>query len=610
MVMATPSPQQVGREFVRQYYTVLHEAPQVLHRFYSSASTFLHGGVDRPGQTVEEPVVGQLEIDKKIRSLNFKDCHTKIRQVDSQATIGNGVVVQVTGELSNNGEPMRRFMQTFVLAPQTPKKYYVHNDIFRYQDEVYHDITDSESEETISAQQQVEQVGVSSGQQQQQTQKSSLNYYQNNDHSSSSEQSDLIRQVASPLVQQHQQQPEANAVHHDLNDNKEQNLMVNGHHSHPTETESKPVDNVNEITQQINSLEFTSDQHHSVPVTTTKHVEQQSQQSLPISQTSAKETKDESVHAKQEASDAKNSWAQIINRGSGNELTSQQYNQQFNQSAMLNKVGGSGVPSGSMVNNVSTNQSTTAAVSTKPSSNQQQSSQQQKEKPTQNGQTNPNTNSSSKNQKPSSSNRGGPQSTSSSSRSNQQQSQPQSQQPTNGNTSDLEDDKRFGSRYSDGQQVFVGNLSQDLSEAELKQYFGQYGRVLEVRINTNTKQQSGRRLPNYGFVVFEDKQSVDVLLGSSKSNNLTYKNDKGVEFRLNVEEKRARQTRMSTGYGGGKPNNRVARSSSNGSRNGQNNYNNKKNINNDGFVGDKSSNNATNNVIDSNHRNKNNFRRS
>lgn len=27
-------------------------------------------------------------------------------------------------------------MQTFVLAPQSPKKYYVHNDIFRYQDEV------------------------------------------------------------------------------------------------------------------------------------------------------------------------------------------------------------------------------------------------------------------------------------------------------------------------------------------------------------------------------------------------------------------------------------------------------------------------------------------
>jgi Nuclear transport factor 2 (NTF2) domain len=39
----------------------------------------------------------------------------------------------VSGELSNNGQPLRRFMQTFVLAPQSPKKYYVHNDIFRYQ---------------------------------------------------------------------------------------------------------------------------------------------------------------------------------------------------------------------------------------------------------------------------------------------------------------------------------------------------------------------------------------------------------------------------------------------------------------------------------------------
>jgi Ras GTPase-activating protein-binding protein 1 len=49
------------------------------------------------------------------------------------------LIIQVTGELSNSGQPMRRFMQTFVLAPQSPKKYYVHNDIFRYQDEVFHD---------------------------------------------------------------------------------------------------------------------------------------------------------------------------------------------------------------------------------------------------------------------------------------------------------------------------------------------------------------------------------------------------------------------------------------------------------------------------------------
>ncbi|KAJ8318431.1 hypothetical protein KUTeg_003522 [Tegillarca granosa] len=144
MVMETPSPQCVGREFVRQYYTLLHEAPLHLHRFYSHNSSFVHGGVEKPGEE-QPPVMGQADIHKKIMSLNFRDCHAKIRQVDSQATVGSAVVVQVTGELSNNGQPMRRFMQTFVLAPQSPKKYYVHNDIFRYQDEVFHD-SDSDVE--------------------------------------------------------------------------------------------------------------------------------------------------------------------------------------------------------------------------------------------------------------------------------------------------------------------------------------------------------------------------------------------------------------------------------------------------------------------------------
>jgi Ras GTPase-activating protein-binding protein 1 len=148
MVMEMPSAQCVGQEFVRQYYTLLHEAPDYMHRFYSHDSSFVHGGVEKPGEELP-PVMGQMAIHKKIMSLNFRDCRAKIRQVDSQATIDQAVVVQVAGELSNDGQPMRRFMQTFVLAPQSPKKYYVHNDIFRYQDEVFHDgVTDSEPEVT------------------------------------------------------------------------------------------------------------------------------------------------------------------------------------------------------------------------------------------------------------------------------------------------------------------------------------------------------------------------------------------------------------------------------------------------------------------------------
>nr|3UJM_A Chain A, Rasputin [Drosophila melanogaster]3UJM_B Chain B, Rasputin [Drosophila melanogaster] len=115
----------VGREFVRQYYTLLNKAPNHLHRFYNHNSSYIHGE--------SKLVVGQREIHNRIQQLNFNDCHAKISQVDAQATLGNGVVVQVTGELSNDGQPMRRFTQTFVLAAQSPKKYYVHNDIFRYQ---------------------------------------------------------------------------------------------------------------------------------------------------------------------------------------------------------------------------------------------------------------------------------------------------------------------------------------------------------------------------------------------------------------------------------------------------------------------------------------------
>lgn len=51
-------------------------------------------------------------------SLQFNECRTKIRHVDAHATLNDGVVVQVMGELTNNGQPMRKFMQTFVLAPE------------------------------------------------------------------------------------------------------------------------------------------------------------------------------------------------------------------------------------------------------------------------------------------------------------------------------------------------------------------------------------------------------------------------------------------------------------------------------------------------------------
>uniref|UniRef100_A0A8C5N322 NTF2 domain-containing protein n=1 Tax=Gouania willdenowi TaxID=441366 RepID=A0A8C5N322_GOUWI len=112
MEMEKSSPLFVAQEFVRQYYSLLNNAPDVLH---GSNSSYVHGGLDTNGN-LAEPVNGQAGIHEKIVSLS--ECHTKIRHVDAHAMLNNGVVVQVLGELSNSGQPMRKFMQTFVLAPE------------------------------------------------------------------------------------------------------------------------------------------------------------------------------------------------------------------------------------------------------------------------------------------------------------------------------------------------------------------------------------------------------------------------------------------------------------------------------------------------------------
>ena len=129
------SPQQIGKAFVVQYYRLLHEHPESLHRFYSSSSTLMH---DDPNKTV----TGIENISKRLEELSLKHHHVKIRQVDCHSTVNSSVVVQVCGEISsqpvtdNQTSTMKRFVQTFILAPaeNNKQKYYVHNDIFRYQD--------------------------------------------------------------------------------------------------------------------------------------------------------------------------------------------------------------------------------------------------------------------------------------------------------------------------------------------------------------------------------------------------------------------------------------------------------------------------------------------
>ncbi|CUS09225.1 unnamed protein product [Tuber aestivum] len=118
---------EVGWYFVEQYYTTLNKTPERLHLFYNKTSSFVWGTEGENLQLAH----GRSAIQDKIASYEFKDCKVRVSNVDAQSSADDGIVIQVLGEMSNNGLPNRKFSQTFFLAKQ-PNGYYVLNDIFRY----------------------------------------------------------------------------------------------------------------------------------------------------------------------------------------------------------------------------------------------------------------------------------------------------------------------------------------------------------------------------------------------------------------------------------------------------------------------------------------------
>ena len=71
--------------------------------------------------------------------MNIEDCKVRVTNVDAQGsdetlsgTSPRSIVIQVIGDISHNGQPARKFTETFVLSKQTNNHYHVLNDIFRY----------------------------------------------------------------------------------------------------------------------------------------------------------------------------------------------------------------------------------------------------------------------------------------------------------------------------------------------------------------------------------------------------------------------------------------------------------------------------------------------
>uniref|UniRef100_A0A9J8A008 G3BP stress granule assembly factor 2 n=1 Tax=Cyprinus carpio carpio TaxID=630221 RepID=A0A9J8A008_CYPCA len=442
MVMEKPSPLLVGREFVRQYYTLLNKAPDYLHRFYGRNSSYVHGGVDGSGKP-EEAVYGQAEIHKKVMSLQFNECHTKIRQVDAHATLGDGVVVQVMGELSNSGRPMRRFMQTFVLAPEgsAVNKFYVHNDIFRYEEEVF---GDSEAELGESEEEEVEeeQVETHASPEPAPDRPSSSTFYE-----PPAPVSNGVEEQQEEAVPEAESEPQPEA-------NQE------------TEAELNP-----EAELQVAEAEPEEEEEEKLP-------EEERGSTPGLALTPPPQTPEQPKAF---------SWALVTSK---------------------NLPPAGALPASGISPHV--------VKAAQPRLELKQDTQslprdQRRERP------------------------GfpprGPRADGGSSEAPGGKQYVSFKGRGDGDAGDVEG--RRSVRYPDSHQLFVGNLPHDIDEGELKDFFMTFGNVVEMRINTKGV---GGKLPNFGFVVFDDSEPVQRILGSKP---IMFRG----EVRLNVEEKKTRAVR-------------------------------------------------------------------
>ncbi|KAK3146946.1 hypothetical protein QOZ80_3BG0275560 [Eleusine coracana subsp. coracana] len=122
------SPHLVSGAFVQQYYHILHEEPEQVHKFYQDSSIL---GRPDPNGTMGS-VTTQAAINETIVSMDFRNCLIEIETADAQLSHKGGVLIVVTGYLTPSEGICRKFTQSFFLAPQESGGYFVLNDVLRF----------------------------------------------------------------------------------------------------------------------------------------------------------------------------------------------------------------------------------------------------------------------------------------------------------------------------------------------------------------------------------------------------------------------------------------------------------------------------------------------
>jgi len=469
-------------------------------------------------------VYGQQDIHQKIMQLNFRDCHAKIRQVDSHATLERGVVVQVSGELSNNGQPMRRFMQTFVLAPQSPKKYYVHNDIFRYQDEVFND-------------EDVDNVGTADT-----SNTSRDNGGTTRDNGGGNRTQEEVRMEepmdaiikpvpATPsVVMQEVAKPMENVVMH-------QESHLNGSNNYVAPVEEQPSMEVEDPSAQQGMGVWKPEEIAEAVAPAAAPAQESNvwnpavpppaQPQAPQEEGSMDEQEDDTEEspmtptAEVPVSNEPRTWSSIASGGGSKGGASK---------PPMAPQGQPSVPPSRSESKEGTPSSQYGGGANKPYRGNRGTSQGRQ------------------------STGGGP--------------RPERFQRD-------EDDSSTRSRMasvSDSQQLFVGNLPHNCTEQDLRELFSTFGKVTDLRINQKTGRENqskpgreGVKVPNFGFIVFDSGEAVEKALKAKPI--LLFGS-----HRLNVEEKKMRTPRDNMGGGQGGFNDRGPPPGGRGERGSQDNY--------------------------------------
>uniref|UniRef100_A0A914IC74 NTF2 domain-containing protein n=1 Tax=Globodera rostochiensis TaxID=31243 RepID=A0A914IC74_GLORO len=130
----------LARFFLKEYYTKLSDCPEEAITFYGDDSHFVHGDVEETGRE---------NIQRAIANMGFEDCKARFYSLKTVALPMQGdntKLIQVCGELTlvkaavQKQLPVvpRRFVQTIILAHQTPTMLYVKSDVFQWLDTAFH----------------------------------------------------------------------------------------------------------------------------------------------------------------------------------------------------------------------------------------------------------------------------------------------------------------------------------------------------------------------------------------------------------------------------------------------------------------------------------------